>query len=94
MKKRHTPEQIVGKLRQADVELGKGQTVPQVCKQIGISEQTYHRWRQKYGGMSPDLAKQLKALEEDSGVPVKRPVSPYVEQVYEYGNFRQLAIGR
>ena len=66
MKKRHTPEQIVGKLRQADVGLGKGLTVPQVCKQLGISEQTYYRWRQKYGGMAPNVAKQLKALEKEN----------------------------
>ena len=50
MKKRHSAEQIVAKLRQADVELGKGMRVPQVCKQLGISEQTYYRWRTKYGG--------------------------------------------
>ena len=66
MKKRHTPEQIVSKLRQADVGLGKGLRVPQVCKQLGISEQTYYRWRQKYGGMAPEMAKQLKALEKEN----------------------------
>ncbi len=66
MKKRYSPEQIVGKLRQADVALGKGQRVPQVCKQLGISEQTYYRWRQKYGGMAPDLARQMKALEKEN----------------------------
>ncbi len=53
MKKRHSAEQIVVKLRQADVELGKGLKVLQVCKQLGISEQTYYRWCQKYGGMDP-----------------------------------------
>ncbi len=51
--KKYTPEQIVSKLRQADRELGKGQTVKEVCWTIEISEQTYYRWRQKYGGMSP-----------------------------------------
>ena len=66
MKKRYSPEQIVSKLRQADVELGKGLKVPEVCRQLGISEQTYYRWRQKYGGMSPKLAKQLKALEKEN----------------------------
>ena len=66
MKKRHSPEQIVVKLRQADIGLGKGLRVPQVCKQLGISEQTYYRWRQKYGGMAPELAKQLKALEKEN----------------------------
>lgn len=55
MKKRHSAEQIVGLLRQADVSLGKGEKVPEVCKQLGISEQTYYRWRTKYGGMDPQL---------------------------------------
>ena len=53
MKKRHSPEQIVALLRQADVELGKGRKVPALCKQLGISEQTYYRWRTKYGAMDP-----------------------------------------
>lgn len=66
MKKRYSPEQIVAMLRQADVGLGKGLRVPEVCKQLGISEQTYYRWRQKYGGMAPDVAKQLKALEKEN----------------------------
>ena len=66
MKKRHSAEQIVGKLRQADVALGKGLKVPEVCRELGISEQTYYRWRQKYGGMAPEMAKQLKALEKEN----------------------------
>ena len=66
MKKRHGAEQIVAMLRQADVELGKGSKVPEVCKRLGISEQTYYRWRQKYGGMDPQMAKQLKDLEKQN----------------------------
>ncbi len=66
MKKRHSAEQIVTKLRQADVALGKGLKVPEVCRQLGISEQTYYRWRQKYGGMAPEMAKQLKVLEKEN----------------------------
>ena len=54
------------KLRQADVALGKGLRVPEVCKELGISEQTYYRWRQKYGGMAPEVARQLKALEKEN----------------------------
>lgn len=65
MKKRHSAEQIVAKLRQADVELGKGQKVPEVCRQLGISEQTYYRWRTKYGGAV--MAKQMKELEKENG---------------------------
>jgi len=66
MKKRHSPEQIVALLRQADVELGKGRKVPELCKQLGISEQTYYRWRQKYGGMDPLMARQLKEMEKEN----------------------------
>ena len=51
--KRHRVDQIISKLRRAEVELGKGKKVPKVCKLIGIVEQTYYRWRQKYGGMQP-----------------------------------------
>ena len=67
MKKQHSVEQIVSKLRQADVGLGKGLKVPEICRELGISEQTYYRWRQKYGGMAPEMAKQLKALEKENG---------------------------
>jgi len=66
MKKRFSAEQIVGMLRQADVELGKGQKVPEVCRQIGVSEQTYYRWRTKYGGMDPQMAKQLQELQKEN----------------------------
>ena len=66
MKKRHSPEQIVSKLRQADVSLGKGLKVPEVCRQLEISEQTYYRWRTKYGGMDPVMAKQMKQLEKEN----------------------------
>ena len=64
--KRHSVDQIVAKLRKADVELGKGKKVPEVCKLISITEQTYYRWRQKYGGMQPEMAKQFKALEKEN----------------------------
>jgi len=64
--KRHTVDQIISKLRGADVELGKGMKVPEVCKQLEITEQTYYRWRQKYGGMQPEMAKELKALQKEN----------------------------
>jgi hypothetical protein len=64
--KRHGVEQIIPMLRRADVELGKGQKVPEVCKLLGITEQTYYRWRQKYGGMAPEMAKELKALQTEN----------------------------
>ena len=62
--KRHGADEIVAKLRRADVELGKGKKVPEVCKLLDITEQTYYRWRQKYGGMQPDMVKELKALQK------------------------------
>ena len=65
-KKRHGVEQIIPKLRQADVELGKGKKVPEICKTLDISEQTYCRWRQKYGGMKPEMGKELKALQKEN----------------------------
>ena len=64
--KRHTVDQIIAKLRRADVELGKGKKVPEVCKLIEITDQTYYRWRQKYGDMQPDMVKQLKSLEKEN----------------------------
>jgi putative transposase len=63
---RHSVDQIISKLRRADVELGKGKKVPEVCKTLGITGQTYYRWRQKYGGMQPEMAKQQKALEKEN----------------------------
>ena len=59
-------DQIIAKLRRADVLLGKDTKVPEICKQLEIAEQTYYRWRQKYGGMQPERAKQLKTLEKEN----------------------------
>ena len=67
MKKRHRAEQIVGLFRQADVDLGQGMKGPEVCRQLGISEQTYYRWRTKYGGMDPQMAKQMQELQKENG---------------------------
>ena len=66
MKKRYSGPQIVAKLRQADILIGRGKTVPEVCKEIEVSQQTYYRWRQKYGGMSPDMIKQLRELQKEN----------------------------
>jgi len=65
-KTRHTIPQIIEKLRHADVALGQGKKVSEVCKLLEITEQTYHRWRQKYGGMAPEMAKELKALQKEN----------------------------
>ena len=64
--KRHSVDQIIAKLRRADILLGKDTKVPEICKQLEIAEQTYYRWRQKYGGMQPEMAKQLKTLEKEN----------------------------
>ena len=64
--KRHSVDQIIPKLRRADVELGKGKRIPEICKLIEITEQTYYRWRQKYGGMQPAMAKELKSLQKEN----------------------------
>ena len=61
--KRHTPEQIIAKLREADAMLGNGSTMGQVCQKLAIAEQTFHRWRNQYGGMKANNAKRLKELE-------------------------------
>ena len=65
-KKRHTPEQIIRKLREAEVELAKGQTTGDVVRKLGITEQTYYRWRKEYGGLRLDQAKRLKELEKEN----------------------------
>ena len=66
MKKRYMGTQIVAKLRQADVLIGKGKTVPEVCREIDVSQETYYRWRQKYGGMSPEMIKELRELQKEN----------------------------
>jgi putative transposase len=62
-RKRHTPEQIIRKLREADQGLSEGRSIAEVVQQLAISEQTFHRWRNQYGGMKADEAKRLKELE-------------------------------
>ena len=65
-RKRHTPEQIIRKLREAEVELSKGQTTGDVVRKLGITEQTYYRWRKEYGGLRLDQAKRLRELEKEN----------------------------
>ena len=64
--KRYRPEQIVSMLREAEVELSKGQSIAVVAKKLGITDQTYYRWRREYGGMKVDQAKRLKELEQEN----------------------------
>ncbi len=65
-RKRFTPEQIISKLREAEVETGRGMTVAEVVRKLGITEQTYYRWRHEYGGLRLDQAKRLKDLEREN----------------------------
>jgi putative transposase len=65
-RRRHTPEQIIRKLREADRLLAQGSEVPEVAKQLEISEATYHRWRAQYGGLKADDAKRLKELQAEN----------------------------
>ncbi len=65
-RKRFTTEQIIHKLREAEVELAKGQTTAEVCKRVGITEQTYYRWRREYGSLKMGQARRLKVLERQN----------------------------
>ena len=64
-RQRQTPEQIISKLREAEVKLAKGAAIGQVCKDLAIAEQTYYRWRKEYGGLKLDQARRLKDLEKE-----------------------------
>ena len=66
-KKGFSAEQIIGKLREAEVLLGQGSTVGEVSRKLSITEQTYYRWRREYGGMRVDQARRLKELEKENG---------------------------
>jgi transposase-like protein len=60
-------EQIIAKLREAEVELSRGRKVPEVCRKVGVTEQTYYRWKKEYGGLRIDQAKRMKDLEKENG---------------------------
>lgn len=66
-RKRYTPEQVINILREAEVLIAQGQTTGEVCRGLGISEQSYYRWRKEYGGLRVDQAKRLKELEKENG---------------------------
>ena len=65
-RKRYSPEQIIGYLREVEILLSEGSTVPQMCRKIGIAEQTYYRWRKEYGSLSVDQARRLKEMEKEN----------------------------
>lgn len=66
-RKRHSAEQIVSLLRQIEVATSSGKTAPQACREAGITEQTFYRWRKEYGGLKLDQARRLKELERENG---------------------------
>ena len=88
-RRRHTPEQIVRKLREADRLLGEGQELPEVVKQLEVSEATYHRWRAQYGGMKADDVKRLKELEIENAR-LKRIVA---DQTLEIAALKEISKG-
>jgi len=65
-KKRHSTEEIIKKLREAEVELSRGKSTGEVCRSLGVCEQTYYRWRKEYGGIRTDQAKRMKQLEKEN----------------------------
>lgn len=65
-RQRYTPEQIIGMLREAEVALAQGEKTGVICRRLGVSEQSYYRWRREYGGMKVDQARRLKDLEREN----------------------------
>lgn len=88
-RKRHTPEQVIRKLREADRMLGEGKTIAEVAKELEVSENTFHRWRNQFGGMKADDAKRLKELERENAR-LKRIVA---DQVLENQALKEVARG-
>lgn len=88
-RKRHTPEEIIRKLREAEAQLAAGATVAEVSKKLGVSENTYHRWRAQYGGMKAEQAKRLKELEKENAR-LKRIVA---EQAVDLSILKEVARG-
>jgi putative transposase len=88
-RKRHTPEQIIRHLRDAEVTIGNGATVPEVCKELGVSEATFHRWRNQFGGIKAPEAKRLRELEKENAR-LKRIVA---EQALDMEILKEVAKG-
>ena len=89
-RRRHTPEQVVRKLREADRMLGEGRTIAEVTKELEVSENTFHRWRAQYGGMNADDVERLKELEREN-LKLKRIVA---DRELEIDALKEVARGR
>ena len=88
-RKRHTAEEILNKLREADVEIAHGMSIAQACRKIGITDQTYYRWRKDYGGLKTDQAKRFKELEKENAR-LKRLVA---DQALDLSILKEVASG-
>ena len=88
-RRRHTPEQVIRKLREADRMLGEGKTIPEVAKALEVSENTYHRWRNQFSGMKADDAKRLRELERENAR-LKRIVA---DQALDIDGLKEIAKG-
>jgi len=86
---RHTPEQVIRKLREADRMLAEQRSIAEIAKELGVSENTYHRWRNQYGGMKADDVKRLKELEREN-VRLKRIVA---NQALDIDGLKEIARG-
>jgi putative transposase len=89
-RRRHTPEQVVRKLREAERLLAEGKAIPEVAKELEVSENTFHRWRAQYGGMKADDVKRLKELERENAT-LKRIVA---NKEVEIEGLKEIAKGR
>lgn len=87
---RHSPEQIIAKLREADAMLSSGSSLGQVCQKLEVSEPSYHRWRNQYGGMKAGEAKRLKELEQENAR-LKKIVA---EQALDLSMLKEVAQGK
>jgi putative transposase len=88
-RKSYTPEEIIQHLRTVELEVGKGIAVLETCRKIGITEQTYYRWKKEYGGLRVDQAKRLKALEQEN-LRLKRIVA---DQAVDLSILKEVASG-
>lgn len=88
-RRRHTPEQVIRKLREAERRLGEGEGIPGVAKALGVSEQTFHRWRNQYGGMKAQDVKRLKELEREN----QRLKAIVADQALENRALREISSG-
>lgn len=89
-RKRHTPDEVIKKLRRAEEELASGKNIEEVCRGLGVSPATYHRWAKEYAGAKPDTIKRLKELEKEN-VRLKKLVA---EQALDMAILKEVAEGK